>query len=221
MDSVTLEAMRKRHSVRAYTPRRIEDKVCAKLQTCIEQCNAESGLRIQLVRDEPQAFSSFLAHYGKFRGVANYLALVGKGERLEERCGYYGQRIVLVAQDLGLNSCWVGFTYKKVKGAFELGSGEKLCLVVALGYGETQGKPHRTKLRKKVMSATEPVPEWFLAGVEAALLAPTSMNSQNFMFSLEGDRVAAKVGWGFYSQVDLGIVKYHFELGAGENFRWV
>ncbi|MEI3552822.1 MAG: nitroreductase family protein [Acutalibacteraceae bacterium] len=41
-------------------------------------CNQESGLHIQLVTNEPKAFDSFMAHYGKFKGVTNYLALIGK-----------------------------------------------------------------------------------------------------------------------------------------------
>ena len=36
-----------------------------------------------------------------------------------------------------------------------------------------------------------------------------------------GGSVAAKAGAGFYTKVDLGIAKYHFEIGAGTaQFRW-
>ena len=65
------------------------------------------------------------------------------------------------------------------------------------------------------------MPDWFKNGIDAALLAPTAMNQQKFVFSLNGDVVSAKAGVGFYSKIDLGIAKYHFEVGAGkENFRW-
>ena len=47
------------------------------------------------------------------------------------------------------------------------------------------------------------------------------MNQQKFKFALEDGAVAASAGMGFYSKIDLGIAKYHFEVGAGrENFRW-
>lgn len=46
------------------------------------------------------------------------------------------------------------------------------------------------------------------------LMAPTAMNQQKFTFTLKGDKVRADAGLGFYAKVDLGIVKYHFELGA-------
>lgn len=182
-----------------------------------DECNRAGGLHIQLVTDEPVAFDSFLARYGKFSGVRNYIAMIGKkDERLDEKCGYYGEKLVLLVQQLGLNTCWVGLTYKKVKSAFEVTPGEKLCIVIAVGYGKTQGVPHKSKLLVDVSKCDDNMPDWFKSGMEAVLLAPTAMNQQKFMFSLEGDKVTAKAGNGFYTKVDLGIAKYHFELGAGK-----
>ena len=163
-----------------------------------------------------------MAHYGKFRGVTNYIAMIGKkGDNLEEKCGYYGERLVLKAQQLGLNTCWVAMTYSKVPSAFSIHKGEKLCIVISLGYGENEGVAHKSKPFEKVVKSAQQVPEWFKNGVEAALLAPTAMNQQKFVFTLNGNQVSAKAGIGFYSKIDLGIVKYHFEIGAGENtFQW-
>ena len=216
------EAMKKRHSVRQYTDQPLEAGIVSALEDEIRACNSEGGLHIQLVRNEPKAFDSFMAHYGKFSGVTDYIAMIGKKSAdLEEKCGYYGERLVLKAQQLGLNTCWVALTYKKVKSAFQVGAGEKLALVIAIGYGKTQGVPHTSKAPEAVMETEGPAPDWFRKGVEAALLAPTAMNQQKFKFTLRGDTVAAKAGMGFYTKVDLGIVKYHFELGAGrDRFRW-
>lgn len=216
------ETMAARHSVRQYKDRPLELEQVSALREEIEKCNREGGLHIQLVTDEPRAFDGFMAHYGKFSGVTNYFALIGeRGPGLEEKCGYYGERLVLKAQQLGLNTCWVAMTYSKIKTAFTVGKGEKLCVVIALGYGETQGVPHKSKPAAEVMAVSGPVPEWFKQGIEAALLAPTAMNQQKFVFSLNGDKVSVKPGLGFYSKIDLGIAKYHFELGAGtEYFTW-
>ena len=216
------QAMQERHSVRSYTDKPIEGEVKEKLAAKIAQCNAESGLHIQLVLDEPNAFDSAMAHYGKFSGVRNYIVMAGKKTAaLEETCGYYGEKIVLYAQTLGLNTCWVAMTYSKGKARFQLAQDEKLCLVIAVGYGKTAGTAHRVKPRESVMKVQGTPPAWLVRGVDAALLAPTAMNQQKFVFSLSGSTVAAKAGLGFYSKVDLGIAKYHFELGAGtENFQW-
>ena len=112
-------------------------------------------------------------------------------------------------------------TYSKIKTAFRVGKGEKLCIVIALGYGETQGLPHKSKSMEEVIQLDEPAPEWFQKGVEAALLAPTAMNQQKFLFRLDKNMVSVKAGFGLYTKIDMGIVKYHFEIGAGkENFQW-
>lgn len=218
----TINTIYDRHSVRQYHNQPLREEVIHVLRSEIDACNQESGLHIQLVTNEPKAFDSFMAHYGKFKGVTNYLALIGKKESsLEEKCGYYGEKLVLFAQELGLNTCWVAMTYSKIKTAFRVGKGEKLCVVIALGYGETQGLPHKSKSMEEVIQLDEPAPEWFQKGVEAALLAPTAMNQQKFLFRLDKNRVSVKAGFGFYTKIDMGIVKYHFEIGAGkENFQW-
>lgn len=212
-----LEAMEKRHAVRSYEDKPIEGEVLSTLQDAIAECNKEGDLHIQLVQNEPQAFDSRMAHYGNFSGVSNYLALIGKkSPTLEERCGYYGEKLVLLATTLGLSSCWVAMTYKKIPDAFTLNAGEKLVIVIALGYGKTTGNPHKAKDISAVSNANSSSPEWFESGVKAALLAPTAVNQQKYHFELKGDKVAAKAGFGPCTKIDLGIVKYHFEVGSGK-----
>ena len=90
-----MEAMNVRHSVRQYEEKPIGNGILEELQKEVDACNQESGLHIQIVTNEPKAFSGFMAHYGSFRGVTNYIALVGaKSRDLDEKCGYYGERLV-------------------------------------------------------------------------------------------------------------------------------
>lgn len=217
-----MEAIKCRHSVRQYTDKPIETEILNALRAEIAACNEEGGLHIQLVTDEPKAFDGFMAHYGKFSGVRNYIALIGKkSDKLDELCGYYGERLVLKAQRLGLNTCWVAMSYRKIPKAFEIGCGEKITVVISLGYGKTQGVEHKSKTAEAVSNIGDDSPAWFKAGVAAALLAPTAMNQQKFTLTYADGKVNAKAGTGFYAKVDLGIVKYHFEIGAGrENFDW-
>jgi len=217
------QAIRERHSVRSYTDRKIEGPVRDKLRLMADQCSRESGLHIQLVLDEPDAFGGRMGGYGHFKNVRNYIALVGKKRKgLEEDCGYYGEKIVLYAQQLGLNTCWVGLTFSRIPSAFEVAPGEKLVLVIAVGYGADQGLPHKSRKSQEVAHSRIQTPGWFRSGVEYALLAPTAMNQQKFTLTLTGPRtVKARAGLGFFSRVDLGIVKYHFEIGAGDAcFDW-
>ncbi|MBP3253264.1 MAG: nitroreductase [Bacteroidales bacterium] len=218
-----LQAMQERHSVRAYTDRSIEKEKTDILFKEIESINAQSGLSLQLILDDKDAFNSMMAHYGKFVNVTNYIAVVGKkSEDFDTKAGYYGEKLVLLAQTLGLNTCWVALTYNKKKNKIRLNDGQRLACVIALGYGQTQGVQHKIKTYEQVVKNPSPSDaQWFKQGVHAALLAPTAMNQQKFKFELDGNKVKLRKGWGFYTKLDLGIVKYHFEAAAGtDNFTW-
>lgn len=210
-----IEAIKERHSVRQYLDKTIEDSIINDLKKEIEECNKESGLHIQLVTNEPKAFDSLMAHYGKFNGVKNYIALISKkSKNLDELCGYYGEKLVIKAQQLGLNTCWVAMTYKKIPSAFVINKDEKLVVVISLGYGKNKGIPHKSKTIEEVTNTSADAPEWFKNGVKLALLAPTAMNQQKFRIMYNNDTVTFKAGIGMYTKLDLGIVKYHFEIGS-------
>ena len=225
-----LEAIESRHSVRKYKDEPIPEEVLSIIRQKVEEVNSLAGLHVQLVTDEPKAFSGLMA-YGSFSGVKNYFVMAGKkGEDLDEKIGYYGEQLVLLAQTLGLNTCWAGVSYTKIPGTYELEDGEKIGCYIALGYGETQGKGHKVKDVREISNASDITPKWFNQGVEAALLAPTAVNQQKFYLEYLGfkdysklPKVAAKPVFSMigYSKMDLGIVKYHFEIGAGkDNFDW-
>ena len=222
-----LEAIKGRHSVRRYLDRPIETIKVEAIREAVGRINTESGLNVQLVLDEPKAFSGmFITTYGQFSGVSIYIVLAApKGKDWEEKVGYYGEELVLLAQTLGLNTCWVGLTYKKIPEAYTLRSGDIIHCVISLGYGENQGRQHPLRpIEKFYESKAGDVPQWFIAGVEAALLAPTAVNQQKFRFILKtGNVVEARPLFSMvgYTMVDLGIAKYHFELGAGkDSFVW-
>ena len=224
------EAIEARHSVRAYKDLPLSEEIVKLLEDELVKLNNEGQLHIQLICNEPKAFKGTMAKYGKFRNANNYIVMAGKkAEDLDERIGYYGEHLVLLAQTLGLNTCWVGLSYSKVPGTYVLDEGEKIACYIAIGYGETQGSGHKIKTVEQVSNASDITPSWFKKGVEAALLAPTAVNQQKFSFEYVGmsnnrHQVRAKKGFSMigYTQMDLGIAKYHFEVGAGKvNFEWV
>ena len=210
-----IELMKERHSVRQYTDKKIEKEKREVLNTLIAKINQKAGLHIQIIYDEPKCFNSMMAHYGKFDGVNNYIALVREKSKPDESLGYYGEQIVLKAQELGLNTCWVAMTHGKSKA--QIDKGEKLVCLISLGYGKTAGAAHKSKKLSEVCNYKKDMPEWFLSGMEAALLAPTAMNRLKFYFELLPDNsIKITCGRGLYTKLDLGIVKYHFEVVSGK-----
>ena len=217
------KTIRERHSVRRYKEDKISKDIVEKINDLIKEINKQSGLNIQFKTNDKDTFADYKLHYGKIYDCANYIALIGdkKEKNLEEKVGYYGQRIVLEAHELGLNTCWVGAGYSKSSLNVDVQKGQKLICIIAVGYGVHNGKSRPSKTYEEV-SNTKDAPSWYQKGIEYALLAPTAINQQKFKFQLlDNNTVSVKAGIGPFSKVDLGIVKLHFELGADtKNFKW-
>lgn len=215
------EAMEARHTVRRYTDRVLSRGIESQLESRIAENNERYGLGMKLVTENTEAFQTVIKLV-LARGVRNYIVLAGRAGE-DERLGYCGCDVMLYAQTLGLNTWWVGGTYSKkgVRKTAGLSEGQYLAGIIAVGYGATQGVPHKSKRAEDISAYRGDVPEWFARGVEAVLLAPTALNKQAFRVTGEGDTVNMTCDNGIFSGVDLGIGKYHFEEGAGrENFRW-
>ena len=224
-----LEAIHQRHSVRHYLSRPLSPEIMQTLQEKINVCNREGNLHIQLVVNEPKGFSGIMA-YGSFSGVENYLVMAGKrSDDLDERVGYYGEQLVLLAEQLGLGTCWAGVSYRKVRGTYQLLPDEKIACMIALGYPNDEGRHTKRKSIAEVSNAGPSTPDWFVRGVEAALRAPTAVNQQKYYLENlppQGDelprvRATRRFSMVGYTQMDLGIVKLHFEIGAAPaRFLW-
>lgn len=220
----TKEAMSARHMVRKYTGRKIPSDVEEQLMERIHQNNEKCGLSMRLVTDNADALNMFIKLV-LAKGVRNYIVLAGKNsEDVDEKLGYCGADVMLFAQTLGLNSWWVGGTFSRsgVKKNAGVADDERIAGIIAIGYGATQGIPHKSKRPEEISSYAGTAPDWFQEGVGAVLLAPTALNKQAFIIRGEGNKVSMTCDNGIYTGIDLGIGRYHFEAGAGKNhFEWV
>lgn len=214
-DIVNFDLVKSRHSVRAYQARPIAADVKAELERAVEYENSASGLAIQLVTNEPEAFGcSFWAHYGKFSDVTDYFALVGPKDA-SESLGFHGEGLVLEAQRLGLNTCWVGLSYNKSHVSVNVPEGMKIHALIALGYGVTSGPERKLRPLSKLAPGVDEAPDWFKRAMEWVTPCPSAINQQKFRFRYVDDHtVKATKGIGPYSAMDLGIAKRHFLLGC-------
>lgn len=216
-----IKAIKERHSVRSYlADKKIEPEKIQRVKDAIEQINSvNTALSFRLVTEEPRAFGGRWASYGNFKGVSNYIVIAGNKEKtVDFDCGRKGEELVLLIQHIGMNTCWVGLTYKKIEGAFEIGKNDSIRCVIAFGYGEdATGRSHKIKTPEQVSNIEESSPSWFKKGIEMALLAPTAVNQQKFFFKYMGeDTVKAihRTSLIGYSRIDLGIAATHFLIGA-------
>ena len=212
-----LDAIMDRHSVRNYKPKKIEHEKVEMLKEFINTLNVEGELHLQFIEDAGNTFNRLLNKMMGLGSAPSVIACVGKdNDNLDQRVGYYGEKLVLYAQKLGLNTCWAGTFNKKNIGAV-IEEGERLVIAIAIGYGENTGKPHKSKNISQVSESEVESPDWFMKGVETALLAPTAINQQKFLIRLKKDGSVEFIDkGGVLSQIDLGIVKCHFEIGSGK-----
>ena len=213
-----IEAIIARHSVRNYKADRIEADKAALIKERIRELNMEGDLHLQFIEDAGNTYNKLLNRAMGLGSAPSVIACVGRDtDDLDRRIGYYGEKLVLYAQKLGLNTCWAG-TFNRKNIAAEVSEGERLVISIAIGYGKEQGKPHRSKTSAQVSEAYGERPDWFDKGIEMALLAPTAVNQQKFVIRLNRDETVEFIDkGGIYSQVDIGIVRCHFEIGSGRN----
>ena len=226
---ITVETIRERHSVREYDGKPLSRAELDALGAVVEECARESGLDIQLVGDNPEVFN-VIARFGLIRGCRTHVAFVVDDAKAgdvaaDEAIGYWGQKIVLAAQDMGLNTCWCALCSRK-KSRAVVAPGKKIRLIIAVGHGKTQGFSRKTK-NVEALSSVEcaKAPAWFAAAMEAAQLAPTAMNNQNFKIMLlsDGKTVRIDAPKSGLNVIDEGIVRCNFEIAANEagaDWRW-
>ena len=210
-----IEAIKERHSVRNYKPEKIHPQKVDLIKEKIDELNTEGNLNLQFIGDAGNTYNRLLNRMAGLGTAPSVIACVGSDdETLEQRIGYYGEKLVLFAQELGLNTCWAG-TFNKKNINAEVGAGERLVISIAIGYGQDKGRPRKSKTMEQVVEAKGERPLWFNKGVEMALLAPTAINQQKFIIRLNEDETVDFIDkGGIFSQVDLGIVRCHFEIGA-------
>ena len=226
---ITVETIRERHSVREYDGKPLSRAEFDALGAVVEECARESGLDIQLVGDSPEVFN-VIARFGLIRGCRTHVAFVvdaakARGVAADEAIGYWGQKIVLAAQGMGLNTCWCALCSRK-KSRAVVAPGKKIRLIIAVGHGKTQGFSRKTK-SVEALSSVEcaKASAWFAAAMEAAQLAPTAMNNQNFKITLlsDGKTVRIDAPQSGLNVIDEGIVRCNFEIAANEagaDWRW-
>ena len=195
------EAMQKRHMVRKYTDKPLSDEIIAKINERIELNNKTYNLNMKLMINNSKGVSSIMKLI-MAKGVNNFIILAGDvSGNLDERLGYSGADIMLYAQTLGLNTWWVGGTFNRSVSSYV--DNKKVTGIIAIGYGQTQGVPHKSKNVEDVSKYEGTIiPSWFISGVDGALLAPTALNKQDFMLIGNGNRVKIECSNGIHFFVD-------------------
>ncbi|MDD3106195.1 MAG: nitroreductase family protein [Bacilli bacterium] len=208
------DAMLQRHTVRKYQNKSIPEELVHQLNERIKIVNDNNHVSVKLVLNDAKAIG-LLIKLILAKDVKNYFVLTGPtSAHLDETIGRAGADLMLYSQTLGLNTWWIGSTFSK-KNVRKKSGGENPVAIIAVGYGVSSGVPHSSKTPEQVSSYDGATPKWFKKGVGAALLAPTALNKQAFFIKGDNNIVSITHQESPFAGSNVGIIKYHFELGSG------
>ncbi|MTI68725.1 MAG: nitroreductase [Firmicutes bacterium] len=234
------EVIKKRHSRRKYINKQIDSKALEKLNTFIKKINSfKSGVRIKIVNEScDDVFKGIIGSYGKIKGAKSYACIIGNTNEkyIDEKIGYYGEALILKATSLDLGTCWVSGTFKKeaVNQSIKLKPREKIYAITPIGYVK-EDYSLTEKLMSKMISSHKRKdldkickegfnsnwPKWIKDGIKCSQLAPSAVNRQPWLFSVDGSLVTVQInnikGNKYSKRLDCGISMLHFEIGALHN----
>lgn len=242
MDKLSL--LKSRKSVRNYIDKPIPEEIVNKLKAEVTFINThESGLKFTISFNDNNPFKGFFKSYGTFVNPQNYMAaVVDTGvNHVMEKAGYFAEKFVIKAVELGLGTCFVGGTYDSDSVNAVLRAGEKILFVVLFGY-ELKKERFTEKLlvnfvhRKKMSPQDffEPADEYEKAlshfpdlteGLEAVACAPSSLNKRPVRIFekriFDRDHLCARVDESNKKNlIDLGIAKFNFNFATDTQCEW-
>ena len=228
-----------RRSRRRFDEKPLKKEHLERLQAVCADFRPFESARAVLVTESPKrVFKGAIGPYGKIRGAPAFIAFVGdtRSPIVQEQIGYMGEGIVLEAEALHVNTCWVSGTFRPDATAALLGidENEAVLAVTPVGYATPRlsfeeklltgfGRTHRRKpLSDLVIGLEQPEwPRWIRAALESARLAPSSVNRQPWRFHAERDSITVAVDSGELKResvqskrLDCGIAMLHIEVAA-------
>lgn len=239
-----LEALRNRYSVRSFTEEPLSVEIVNKLKAEITMTNThQPGIKFQLITDDPNPFKGFSKGYGIFENPRNYMAAVVDiaTPDILERAGYFAEKFVIMATELGLGTCFVGGTYNDKVVKAQLRAGEKILFLVLLGYPKEKSRfianfmvnmIHRKKMGAREFfepesgydRAVKTIPN-LEEGLEGVACAPSAVNrrpTRIFLKEENGEKIpCARVDANNPKNlIDLGIAKFNFNYATGTECEW-
>ena len=211
------EFIKKRKSIRKYDQTKLDEDAIAKVREKIANLKPlYPGIpyEIEIVGKAKGAFGVAAPHYLIFGSE--------KKDGYLENIGFIGQQMDLFFSANGLGSCWLGVAKPEKSEATALPH------VISMAFGAPAEPLHRELSEFKRKTLTE-ISEGSDTRLEAARLAPSGMNAQNWYFIADGGRIhcyrkkptlVSGLLAGTLVYVDMGIALCHIAEET-ENFTFV
>ncbi len=201
--------------------------------------------RFHLVHAVSPQLGRVRGSYGVIKGARDYIVgVVQQSERDLEDFGFLFEKIILLATEMGLGTCWMGGTFNRSSFAdrVELKPDEILPAVSPVGYRAGRRTMvdsmfrfgAKSKMRKKwgelffdgdFSTALDKGGDDYSIPIEMVRLAPSASNNQpwrivrnveGYHFFLQRSKNYDRLFRVDLQRIDMGIAMCHFELAASE-----
>jgi len=231
-----LGAVVRRRSRRAFDGVSVDSAQLDELGRFCTAWRPNADTRTVLVLAPGDVFTGIMGGYGKVVGAPHVLLFIAdeRAQFADQHAGYAGEAVILEATRRGLDTCWVGgfFDASKVARLTTLSPGERVYAVSPLGYAfvsvsttERAMRGFASAHRRKAVEKLAPGigrgdwPQWAVAAVETARLAPSAMNRQPWRFRIDGGGLVIAKDNAIETpkvtkRLDVGIAMLHVEIAA-------
>lgn len=234
--AVWLAAIARRHSRRTFDHTPAENLALDAIEQVCARFRPYADARTVLVRrPESDIFKGIVGGYGKVTNAPHVLVFIGdaRSHYADQHVGYVGQAAILEATSHDLETCWIGgfFDQKRASALVALEPGERILAVSPLGHGAATTSSTERSMKVLARSSSRESldtiapgdrsawPQWAVAAVETARIAPSAVNRQPWRFRLDGESLVISVNSRRETpkvtrRLDCGIAMLHAELGA-------
>jgi len=210
------EIIRKRKSIRKYDMDPLD-------AATLEMVQAQIAKVIPLHPDIRYSIEITNKTKGFFNVKAPHYLVFGSEDKegAYENIGFIGQQLDLFLSESGLGACWLGASKPEEKME------SALPYVIAISFGKPAEPLHRELSAFKRKTLAE-ISEGSDQRLEAARLAPSAMNSQNWFFAADNGKIHCyrkksnpllRFMLTNMNRIDMGIALYHIALES-EDFHF-
>ncbi|MFC1920377.1 nitroreductase family protein [Chloroflexota bacterium] len=232
-------AIEKRRSRRRYIEENLKSSQLKRIQSLCNDFQPFPSARAVLVKESPDdVFKGIIGSYGLIRGAKSFIAFIGnvRSPYVQEQVGYTGEGIMLQAEVMNLNTCWVGGFFRRdmVSSLVDMEKNEQVFAITPIGYAVEEptfgeklitgfGWTHKRKPLSKMVIGLKDTewPEWMKSSLQAARLAPSAVNRQPWRFIADEKSITVAVNdkslkreTQISKRLDCGIAMLHIEVAA-------
>lgn len=224
-------------SVREFKNKPIEEKYFNEIESYIKNSKKllpEINIEVKIFdnKDCYEKLKNIAGYNGYMIEAPNYVVILSDVKKgYMENSGYVGERLILKARDLEIDSCWITFKDSDaIKEKLEISSGKEVTSIIALGYENdknTKSKRGSDRLSvEKIVymnewgqnaTATELEERGLLDAFSYARMAPSTLNRQPWRFIIDGGNIILAVKKDDFTSdyeksIDAGIAMLYFGL---------